>query len=57
MDIIRTDRRKQRTPYYIGGGIVGIALITAALSRLEPAAPSVESASVYSDTRPARERY
>jgi len=50
MDIIRTDRRKQRTPYYIGGGIVGIALVTAALSRLEPAAPTVEGASVYSDT-------
>jgi HlyD family secretion protein len=50
MDRVRTDKRKKRTPYYIGAGVVAVALITAALSQLKPAAPGVESASVYSDT-------
>lgn len=50
MDKVRTDKKKKRTPYYIGAGVVAVALITAALSQLKPAAPGVESASIYSDT-------
>jgi multidrug resistance efflux pump len=50
MDIIRTDRKKKRAPYYIGGGVLALALITAALSQLEPAAPGVERAAIYTDT-------
>lgn len=50
MDIIRTDRKKKRTPYYIGAGLLAVALITAALSQLKPAAPGVEAAAVYTDT-------
>jgi multidrug resistance efflux pump len=50
MDKVRTDKKKKRTPYYIGAGLAAVALITAALSQLKPAAPGVESASIYSDT-------
>lgn len=50
MDKVRTDKKKKRTPYYVGAGLVAVALITAALSQLKPAAPGVESASIYSDT-------
>ena len=50
MDIVRTDRKKKRTPYYVGGGVLALVLITAALSQLKPAAPGVESAAVYTDT-------
>jgi HlyD family secretion protein len=50
MDIIRTDRKKKRTPYYIGGAVLALVLITAALSQLKPAAPGVDRAAVYTDT-------
>jgi len=50
MDIIRTDRKKKRTVYYVAAGVVALALITLLLGQLKPAAPGVESAAVYTDT-------
>ncbi|MGH7721158.1 MAG: efflux RND transporter periplasmic adaptor subunit [Gemmatimonadaceae bacterium] len=50
MDIKR-DPPKQRKKYIYGGiAIVGVALITMALSRMEPAAPSVEGPTLWIDT-------
>ena len=50
MDKVRTDKKKKRGPWYIGGGILAAAVITAGLSQLKPAAPSVDEATVYTDT-------
>jgi HlyD family secretion protein len=47
MDIARPEvkrRKKTRRYIYGGAGVVGVVLITAALARLKPAAPSVDSA-------------
>jgi HlyD family secretion protein len=51
MDIPRTppNRRRQRTLYAVGG-IVAIAIVTVALSRLKPAAPSVEVSTLVIDS-------
>jgi len=51
MDIPRTppNRRRQRTLYAVGG-IAAIAIVTVALSRLKPAAPSVEVSTLVIDS-------
>ena len=52
MDITRPQNVKAkriRRILYVGGSIVVLLLITVALSRLEPAAPTVEGATVYTD--------
>lgn len=50
MDIIR-DKPKSRKKYLIGG-LVGLGLVvaTVALMRLEPAAPSVDAGTIYTDS-------
>lgn len=50
MDRPRQDRPKRRRKLYVGLAIVGIAGVTLALSRLEPAAPSVDRAMIFTDT-------
>jgi len=53
MDITRPEakRRKQVRRYtYAGGGLVLVLLITVALSRLRPAAPSVDRSTIWTDT-------
>jgi len=50
MDKPRTSPRKKRQPYYIGGGVALVALISLGLSQLKPAAPAVEGAAIYTDT-------
>ena len=53
MDIPRPDvakKKKIRRIIYTGAGLLAVLVITVALSRLEPAAPSVNRATVYMDT-------
>ncbi|HSJ26405.1 MAG TPA: HlyD family efflux transporter periplasmic adaptor subunit [Longimicrobiales bacterium] len=50
MDKPRSSPRKKRRPLYIGGGIALLALLTAGLSQLKPAPPSVDGAAIYTDT-------
>lgn len=50
MDKPRTTNKKKRGRLYIGGGVALAALITAGLSQLKPAPPSVDAAAIYSDT-------
>ncbi len=53
MDIVRTDakrKRRIRRSVYIAGALILITLITVGLSRLKPAAPSVDGGTLYSDT-------
>lgn len=50
MDIPRQQKPKRRRYLYLGGGIGAIVLTTVALSQLEPAAPSVDRAVVWTDT-------
>ena len=53
MDIPRPDvakKKKARRIIYTGAGLLAVLVITVALSRLEPAAPSVNRATVYMDT-------
>ncbi len=53
MDIQRPDRsqeKKRRRILLVIGGVVLLALITLGLSRLKPAAPTVEKGSLYIDT-------
>ena len=53
MDIARPDvakKKKARRIIYTGAGVLAVLVITVALSRLEPAAPSVNRATVYMDT-------
>jgi len=50
MDKVRTNPKKKRTPLYIGGGIAVIALVTVGLTQLEPAAPTVDGAGIWTDT-------
>jgi HlyD family secretion protein len=53
MDIARPDiskRKRQRRILYIGAGIVLLVLVTMGLSRLKPAAPTVERSTVWIDT-------
>ncbi len=53
MDIARpgvAQKKKIRRIIYTGAGLLAVLVITVALSRLEPAAPSVNRATVYIDT-------
>lgn len=50
MDIPRAPARKRKRYVYIGAGIVAVVLTSVALNRLEPAAPSVDRAAVFTDT-------
>jgi len=53
MDIARPDvsrKKRRRQVIYIGVGIVLLALVTMGLSRLKPAAPTVERSTVWVDT-------
>lgn len=53
VDIARPSRAREkriRRMIYAGGGIAAVLLITLGLSRLEPAAPSVDRATVWIDT-------
>ena len=49
MDIAREPKRKKKPWFYLGAGIATVVVITVALSRLGPAAPSVDKATVYTD--------
>lgn len=50
MDIARAPRGKKSRNAMIGGGILLLTIITIALTRLGPALPSVESATLFTDT-------
>jgi multidrug resistance efflux pump len=50
MDIVRTPQKSNRKAYIIGGTVALVAVSTALLSRLEPAAPTVERAAVLIDS-------
>jgi HlyD family secretion protein len=53
MDIVRTgqaEKRRKRQIFIAIGGVLAIALITLGLSRLKPAAPTVERQTVWIDT-------
>src|SRR5437868_7163644 len=54
MDIVRTSevkqKRRKRQIFYAAAGIVVVVLVTMGLSRLKPAAPSVERSTVWVDT-------
>lgn len=50
MDIPRAPAKKRKRYIYIGGGIVAVVLTSVALTRLEPAAPSVDRAAIFPDT-------
>ena len=50
MDIPVTQRRNRRGAFMAGGALVVLALVTLAVSRLEPAVPSVDLGSVWTDT-------
>ena len=50
MDIVRAPRPKRGRYVAIAGGIVAIVAVSVALTRLEPAAPSVDRATLWIDT-------
>lgn len=50
MDKPRQNPKKKRRPFYIAGGIIVVVGITIGLTRLEPAAPSVDRAILWRDT-------
>jgi HlyD family secretion protein len=53
MDIARPDVKRQkriRRYIYIGAALLVIVIVTAALSRLKPAAPSVDRSTIWTDT-------
>lgn len=50
MDKPRTDKPKKRGPLYIAAALLGAVIITVGLSRLKPAPPSVEAATILVDT-------
>ena len=50
MDIPRAPTRKWKRYVYAGGGLLAIVVTTVAVSRLEPAAPSVDRAALFQDT-------
>jgi len=49
VDIPREPRSKKRRWFYLGAGIAAIVVITVALSRLGPAAPSVDKSTIWTD--------
>lgn len=50
MDIPRERRPNRQRFVYIGGGLIALVAVTVGLSRLRPAAPSVERGTIWSDT-------
>lgn len=50
MDIPRERRPDRKRFLYIGGGVVALLVVTVGLSRLRPAAPSVDRGTVWTDT-------
>jgi multidrug resistance efflux pump len=50
VDVARPPKKKRGRYIAIGAGVAVLAVATAALARLEPAAPSVERAAVWMDT-------
>ncbi|WP_411280415.1 efflux RND transporter periplasmic adaptor subunit [Gemmatimonas sp.] len=50
MDIVRTPKKSYQRQIIIGSVIVGVVLLTVALTRLDPAVPTVQSAAVVIDT-------
>lgn len=50
MDKPRESTRKKRRPYYIGGSVLGVIVLSAGIAQLKPAAPTVEGASIWTDT-------
>jgi multidrug resistance efflux pump len=50
MDIVRTNKKKKRTPIYIAAGVVSVIAISAWLTTLEQAPPSMDDASAWRDT-------
>lgn len=50
MDIVRTPKKSYRRPVVIGGTVLGLALVTVALTQLDPAVPTVPRAAVVVDT-------
>ncbi|WP_337170002.1 HlyD family efflux transporter periplasmic adaptor subunit [Gemmatimonas aurantiaca] len=50
MDIVRTPKKSYRKQILIGSAVAGVVIVTAALTRLDPAVPTVERAAVLLDT-------
>jgi HlyD family secretion protein len=50
MDKVRSDKKKNRKPFYIGGTVVALALITAFMYQLKPALPTVDASTIWPDT-------
>ena len=50
MDIVRDKPRSKKKIALIAGGVVALAFVTVALARLEPAAPSVDGGTIYTDS-------
>lgn len=50
MDIVRTPQKSYKKPALIAGGVTLLAAVTLALTRLDPAVPSVDRATVLIDT-------
>jgi multidrug resistance efflux pump len=50
LDIPRAPVKNRRRYVYIGGAIAALVIVTVALSRLEPAAPSVDRATLWIDS-------
>lgn len=50
MDVARAPKKKTNRNIMIGGGIAAVILVTVALSRLSPAAPTVEVATLLRDS-------
>ncbi|MBL0940760.1 MAG: HlyD family efflux transporter periplasmic adaptor subunit [Gemmatimonadaceae bacterium] len=50
MDIVRTQKKSYKRHIIIGGSIAAVALVTLALTRLDPAVPTVDRATVLIDT-------
>ena len=50
MDIPREKKPDRRRFLYMGGGLLLLAVLTVGLSRLKPAAPSVEAGTLWMDT-------
>jgi HlyD family secretion protein len=50
VDVPRTPTRKRRRWIFAAAGLAALALVTLALARLEPAPPSVERATLWTDT-------
>lgn len=50
MNIVRTPTKSYKRQIIIGAAITGIVLVTVALTRLDPAVPTVQSAAVVIDT-------